>query len=289
MKSPSFPSSSGTDPGKGSAKGLQSSLLSQELSVNSRFSVKDIPKLEETLPRAFMPDVVIVHDPHYITLNGGPNDDVKRSRTLKYARVLPKYPFEVKAPFLEAHLYLHEQNRMGTGSHSAIYRAPFTLPPPLSAHSRNGNVTVAAKLSFANLSDRRLLNNEGAMYSKFPRHLMEDWCGYNFVPPIKHPVPVGPVVPKFYGYYLPEGLSIDDALNCDLPSPILLMEDCGKPVEPEKLTLDQQYVLPPVCHVKATQPLFIDPNVFRSFIDSIRLTSSKALRISETWWFNQVP
>lgn len=175
---------------------------------------------------------------------------------MKYVRVLPKFPGEdeiqklagtTQEPKLNvAQLYLHQQHQMGTGHHSAVFQAPLTLPPPVSAHSRNGNVTVAAKLAFPNYEDRYFLNNEATVYSKFPGHLMEDWCGYNFVPPVKHPVPVGPVVPRFYGYYLPEGTSLSDALESDAPSPILLMEECGQPVQPDQLSLDEQFVLLPL-------------------------------------------
>ncbi len=96
------------------------------------------------------------------------------------------------------------QNLVGVGSHSLVQHAPLTLPDPLSAHSRNGRVVVAAKTAFPVLSARKLLANEAKIYDKFPKHLMQDWCGYNLVTPIGHPVPVGPIVPKCYGYYVPE-------------------------------------------------------------------------------------
>ncbi|KAK7682781.1 hypothetical protein QCA50_014165 [Cerrena zonata] len=216
---------------------------------NSPYSVEAIPKLEEFLPKAFYPDVLMVHDPHHVVLQGQEDNGVERHTIKKYLRVLPKFSGEDQSsePIEKpegraniAHLYLHEKHRLGTGNHSAVYQAPLTLPPPLSAHSRNGNVTVAAKLAFTNYGDRQFLNNEATIYNKFPQHLMDDWCGYNFVPPIKHPVPVGPVVPKFYGYYLPEGINMNDALKCNVASPILLMEECGKPVEPEDYSLDKQ-------------------------------------------------
>jgi len=54
------------------------------------------------------------------------------------------------------------------------------------------------------------------------------------VPPLSWPVPAGPVVPKFYGYYLPTGVERHRL------SPILLMEECGTPVDPNKLTLEQK-------------------------------------------------
>ena len=78
------------------------------------------------------------------------------------------------------------------------------------------------------------------MYNLFPEHLTQDWCGYNLVHPIKYPVPVGPVVPKFYGYYVPKGHEETDE---DAPSPILLMEECGDPVKPHKFNADARYAL----------------------------------------------
>ncbi|TFY73015.1 hypothetical protein EWM64_g10997, partial [Hericium alpestre] len=107
---------------------------------------------------------------------------------------------------------------------------------------------------------RTLLENEAETYNAFPRHLMEDWCGYNLVTPAHgFPVPATAVVPKFYGYYVPdfevpepekkensktngrydyEGSRHDRADN--RPSPILLMEECGTPIQPKNFSLDQK-------------------------------------------------
>ncbi|KAI0688990.1 hypothetical protein BC835DRAFT_1229317, partial [Cytidiella melzeri] len=135
-----------------------------------------------------------------------------------------------------AHLYLHQNNRFGVGHHSLVYRAPLELPPPLSARSRNGRVTVAAKIAMLGGSERAMLENEAKIYDEMPKHMFEDWCGYNLVTPVPHPVPVGPVLPKFYGYYEP----VKNAQYRDRSSPILLLEECGEPIEPHKLTLDQK-------------------------------------------------
>ena len=104
---------------------------------------------------------------------------------------------------------------------------------------RNGRVIVATKSVFNHESARHLLNREAKIYNTFSRHSSEDWCGFN---------PAGPVVPKFYGYYVPvemeDGKEVlrDDEKDYESPSPILLMEECGKPVKPEKFTADQRYV-----------------------------------------------
>ena len=38
----------------------------------------------------------------------------------------------------------------------------------------------------------------------FPDHMFEHWNGYNVIPPLTEPTPVGAVVPQFYGFYVPE-------------------------------------------------------------------------------------
>ncbi|KAF9565508.1 hypothetical protein CPC08DRAFT_683586 [Agrocybe pediades] len=69
---------------------------------------------------------------------------------------------------------------------------------PHSIHSLTSKVHVAAKLSMQN--DRHL-ESEARNYHAFPRHFFQHWSGYNIVRPLHTPVPVGPVVPQFYGYY----------------------------------------------------------------------------------------
>jgi hypothetical protein len=67
--------------------------------------------------------------------------------------------------------------------------------------------------------------------------------GFNIIPPLHDPVPVGPVVPQFYGYYVPEEeekrKKFDDEDEIYL-SPILLLEDCGTPVKPNQLSIDDR-------------------------------------------------
>ncbi|OSD00997.1 hypothetical protein PYCCODRAFT_1459906 [Trametes coccinea BRFM310] len=238
-----------------------------------QFSTTGLPKLEEFIPDSFFPDILLVHDPDRRTQHQQPID-----KPVKFRRVLSPFqdevgtiyrasprssgrqdaPDGVPAPERVAHLYLKERNRMGTGHHSAIYRAPFTLPPPLTAHSPTGQVTVAAKLAFPQCTAHTLLHNEARTYATFPKHMQEEYCGYNVVPPCHYPVPVGPIVPKFYGFYLPvgdDGEIVDDQARvgrkhrmcyedraCQVPwvSPILLLEECGNPVKPRKFTVDQR-------------------------------------------------
>jgi hypothetical protein len=93
-------------------------------------------------------------------------------------------------------------------------------------------VCVAAKLS--KQYDEHLAQ-EAENYQSFPSHLFEHWSGYNVVPPLHDPVPVGAVVPQFFGHYVPEEDSDDEYL-----SPILLIENCGIPVDPKSLNKDDR-------------------------------------------------
>lgn len=98
------------------------------------------------------------------------------------------------------------------------------------------------------------------------RHLMEHFTGFNIMTPhLAHPVPVGAVLPKLYGYYIPcdESEDVVKAQNTDknpadywrtrdygnaeknkppknILSPILLMEDCGTPINPHAMTIDDR-------------------------------------------------
>lgn len=234
--------------------GLDNLSTSKLIPEDSPFSVVDIPKLEEDIPKYYLPDILYVHDPHDVTMTEEDDYRYARSRTFKprapmvYKRMHPKLSRDSAkdnnlptSPPREAHLYLAHQNRIGVGHHSLVHHATLSLPAPLSAHSRNGMVKVAAKSAFPVTSARQLLANEGRMYSLFPEHLSQDWCGYNMIMPIKHPVPVGPVIPKFFGYYVPwyNGARCSQ-VDLNAPSPILLLEDCGDCIEPAMFTPDHR-------------------------------------------------
>jgi len=79
---------------------------------------------------------------------------------------------------------------------------------------------VAAKLSFRNDPH---LEVEASNYWSFPSYLFEHYNGYNIVPPLAYPVPVGAVVPQFYGYYKPDRTNSSKTYR----SPVLLIERCG--------------------------------------------------------------
>ncbi|KAJ7083121.1 hypothetical protein B0H15DRAFT_428407 [Mycena belliarum] len=160
------------------------------------------------------------------------------SDTLTYRRIFPEHV----APQLEddspptAHLYLDRRSRIGCGHHSNVYKASFRLPAPLETESE-GYAAVVAKVAVPRREARGFLNHEAAIYDSFPEYLSQEFSGYALVPGIKFPVPVGAVVPKFFGYYVPEHDGYD-ALDTASPSPILLLEECGSPIEPQNLSHD---------------------------------------------------
>jgi hypothetical protein len=87
------------------------------------------------------------------------------------------------------------------------------------------------------------LRREAGVYQAFPRHFFEHWSGFNVIKPIKEPTPVGPLMPQFYGYYVPDTIDpaeSDSESESQYLSAILLLEECGRELDPEKLTLDDQ-------------------------------------------------
>ncbi|KAJ7197145.1 hypothetical protein GGX14DRAFT_316539, partial [Mycena pura] len=102
---------------------------------------------------------------------------------------------------------------------------------PLYTNPPTAVVRVCAKLSLEN--DPHLAR-EAQVYQALPAHLSEHWSGYNLVRPSREPVPVGAVVPQFYGYYVPTATEEGRYL-----SPVMLLENCGTPLEPSRLSEDQ--------------------------------------------------
>ncbi|KZP19817.1 hypothetical protein FIBSPDRAFT_862305 [Athelia psychrophila] len=58
------------------------------------------------------------------------------------------------------------------------------------------------------------------------------------MPPLHDPVPLGAVVPQFYGYYVPETQTEGPSTEMPYLSPIMLLENCGIPVDPDTLDED---------------------------------------------------
>jgi len=144
----------------------------------------------------------------------------------------------------------------GTTSGSVVYDGPYRVihsrvgyqnleRAPYCKHLRKHNksmhplttkVRVAAKLSIPGDCH---LEKEAVNYQKFPKHFFEHWSGYNILPPLHDPVPVGPLVPHFYGYYVPDEEDTVSRKGHYL-SPILLVEHCGEPLEPDFLSVDDK-------------------------------------------------
>jgi hypothetical protein len=124
---------------------------------------------------------------------------------------------------------------------------------------RTTRFTVAAKLS---IEHDKHLAREAENYQNFPEHFFQHWSGYNLVPPIRNPVPVHALVPQFFGYYTPvlehenqekvkdeekgdedeEDTDEEEEASVQKPylSPILLLEHCGNPIDPDTVSDDEQ-------------------------------------------------
>ncbi|KAG2748645.1 hypothetical protein P692DRAFT_20833328, partial [Suillus brevipes Sb2] len=103
---------------------------------------------------------------------------------------------------------------------------------------RTAVVSVVAKLSFEH--DPHLAR-EAANYQSFPDHFFQHWNGYNIISPLQDPVPVGALCPQFYGYYRPDNPT--DSKYSRRPrylSPILLLEHCGREIDPDELCQDDK-------------------------------------------------
>ncbi|KAJ6472290.1 hypothetical protein C8R47DRAFT_987866 [Mycena vitilis] len=279
----------------------------------------NLPMLEEFIPEEYFPDILYVNDPDRATMNEYYYSQRNASRPQsrepvprKYKRVWPRFArdtepataFNTDTNLRIAHLNLSGAPLLGVGNHSVVHRAALRLPRPLSARSPTGEVTVAAKAGFSGGEARQLLLNEGKFYDAFPKHLQEGWCGMNLVAPILHPVPVGAVVPKFYGYYVPEDET--DAVKSDemeglrrfkcgpiykswyQMSPLLLLEECGSPIVSSRFTADERsecYSLALRLHyAEFTQNSFYVRNILRqpgplTVAPSARSDSTPSFRI----------
>jgi len=105
----------------------------------------------------------------------------------------------------------------------------FQAPVP-----RTAKFTVVAKLS---LEHDQHLSREAINYHKFPEHFFQHYNGYTIISQLHTIVPVNAVVPQFYGYYMPKK---DQAGSEGYLSPLLLLEHCGAPIDPDELSLEDQ-------------------------------------------------
>lgn len=103
-------------------------------------------------------------------------------------------------------------------------------------HPNTARVRVIVKIQ--RRDDNRLVR-ESWTYTSFPEHFSEHWSGYNSIPPLHDPVPIGAIVPQYYGTYQPA-----HSVDAKRFSPILLLEDCGERVK--RWRADDRCVIPPV-------------------------------------------
>ncbi|KAF8333621.1 uncharacterized protein EI90DRAFT_587407 [Cantharellus anzutake] len=230
------------------------------------------PSLEEEIPLEFFPDILIVKDAaggiiRYHSSHRAPVADEYSSildKPVKFRRVLPsptadpkKRSSSLAQTLRTAELRLSLSYNLGKGNHSDVYLVPLRLPHPLSARTPTGEVSVACKLAHDRSSEaRKLLENEARVYASLPSHMFEEWNGYNLLTPeLRNPVPVGPVAPKFYGYYkaiydpeyyAEEEKDLDEESRKSMKafikglSPILLMENCGEQIHPKEMPEDDR-------------------------------------------------
>ena len=141
------------------------------------------PKLEEFIPKEYLPDVLLVHDPDGIA-EGTHNyprycdDQFEADVPIRYIRARPKPTTDGHSNNF-AHLYLSADNFCGRGHHSFVYYAPLMLSAPLTARTPTRQVSVLTKISFPESEHRELLSQEGIIYDTFPQWMMQDYCGYN--------------------------------------------------------------------------------------------------------------
>ncbi|KAI0761350.1 hypothetical protein BD413DRAFT_666078 [Trametes elegans] len=135
---------------------------------------------------------------------------------------------------------------LADGRRAAVHRAPLVATlGPRGSGAPPRTVAVAAKTAKGCCRAHFLLRQEGAAYTALPPALSaipgspqaETGEGEGATP--------GPVVPRFYGLYVPvdakgrvlsgRHAECDGYVHADCavewPSPILLMEDCGVPVD----------------------------------------------------------
>lgn len=280
---------------------LEPTIFQEDLTL---YSLDGVEPLETFIPDTLLPDDLLVHDLHNIT---GMCDPAHPSIPVRYVRVLPKSPDDTTGarnaylardpdkPVRIAHLYLRKMNRLGTGSHSTVYRAPLELRLDPDSQERS-RVSVAVKAAGNQCGAHAMLQEEARIYTAFPRRLMEesdgivdesavdasdveDECSDALQPPTATAEPAGerrpasvsmvmrlthykeatdglcrlpPIVPKFFGHYSPldlvyggtyfryhEDCYRDSRCTVKWHTRLLLMEECGEPIDVDEMNLEQ--------------------------------------------------
>ncbi len=209
------------------------------------------PKLERYIATDMLPDILVLEQGSSISPlqheGGSTHSPVDADPPLLYIRAHPHLgnrgmTWSFAEPRMHckegaepriAHLWwdLDDPDRMH-GTHGYVRRAAFTRQETVSG-GQLATVTeqVLAKHAGWSCEGHRMLQNEAMLYSMFPRELMDT------ASPGGHP----PVVPKFYGFYVPvQGwVDSDDHAPCDRSRGesltklcrsnrgLLLMENCG--------------------------------------------------------------
>ncbi|KAK7026580.1 hypothetical protein R3P38DRAFT_2942570 [Favolaschia claudopus] len=197
--------------------------------IDSLKTFEQLPKLEESVPAQYLPRLLCVHDPD-ARVSGTESSD----NLIHYRRIYPE-PVSSHEHLQDAgHLRLTRQSRIGCGHHSNVYHAALSLATSATQHLR-----VVAKVAVPRVQAREFLHHEAAIYDSFAEHVSQEFSGYALVPGIRYPVPVAAVAPKFFGYYV---LDREDYEFCNTaePSPILLLEECGEPIDPQTLSHDDK-------------------------------------------------
>ncbi|KAH8827438.1 hypothetical protein DL96DRAFT_1606683, partial [Flagelloscypha sp. PMI_526] len=114
----------------------------------------------------------------------------------------------------------------------------YSCLPLRKLHMSRPTVTVRVAVKLTRPGDDHLFS-EARHYQEFPSHFFEHWSGYARVPPALNPVPVGAIVPQFYGYYRPKPQEIGIPMMYHMP--LMLLEHCGQQVDPRKASLDDKH------------------------------------------------
>ncbi|KAI9060047.1 hypothetical protein FKP32DRAFT_1734361, partial [Trametes sanguinea] len=243
------------------------------------YTIANLQHLETLIPDAIFPDTLLVHDPHQIT-NTREDTPLHRDAPVTYVRVLPgPTSTSTSADASQkggraAHLYLSSRRCLGSGHHSKVYRAPLELRLDPNAPTRS-RVRVAVKVADAECGAHGMLWQEARMYNAFPKEFMADTVTQPESSESSHVVDgcasaaqgeaspsttvkrsevLPAIVPKFFGFYaplLPNGEvfkethqeSCGDDGYCsvsDWPTPILLLEECGEPINPSRWDRQQR-------------------------------------------------
>ncbi|KAJ7090297.1 hypothetical protein B0H15DRAFT_948800 [Mycena belliarum] len=171
-----------------------------------------------------LPETVVDVSP--LSQTGNRDESIKPELRIVQPRTIERTR-TYKGPTVDIYTKVQWQTP-GRGDNCAHVRRANPGPRPPTA-----TVRVCAKLS---IQGDRHLAHEAQVYQALPAHLSEHWSGYNLVQPSREPVPVGAVVPQFYGYYVPSPVAEAEGYL----SPIMLLENCGKPLDPHMLSADQK-------------------------------------------------